>query len=155
MKKKWLKVLFFLFILFLYFLPSFIFKADIDYYNTLKGPHLFPWLFVVIWSIIYITMSVYVTSIVFSNHSINTAEYKRIYVFLGINYLLQATFLPVFFYLHNLFIAFALCIFTFVTILIICLETLLVNKKLTLLTLPYVLWSAFASVFSILFYLQN
>ncbi len=155
MKKKWLKIICFLFILFIYCLPGIIFKADLTYYKSLVGPQLPAWLFIVMWSIIYITMSIYTTIIIFSDHSSNRAEYKRIYVFLGINYLLQALYMPVFFYLHNLFLAFAICIFTFITILIICLETLIINKKLSLFTLLYVLWSAFASVLSIILYLQN
>lgn len=155
MKKKWLKVVCFLFILFLYFLPSIIFRIDSNYYKSLVGPTLPNWLFIVIWTIIYISMSIYTAIIIFSDHSVNGPEYKRIYVFLGVNYLLQALFLPVFFYLHNLFLSFAICIFTFITILIISLETLIVNKKLTLLTIPYVLWMAFVSVISIMLYLQN
>lgn len=155
MKKKWLKVVCFLFILFLYFLPSIIFRIDSNYYKSLVGPALPNWLFIVIWTIIYISMSIYTAIIIFSDHSVNGPEYKRIYVFLGVNYLLQALFLPVFFYLHNLFLSFAICIFTFITILIISLETLIVNKKLTLLTIPYVLWMAFVSVISIMLYLQN
>lgn len=155
MKKKLLPVVLFLFILFLYFLPSLIFKVDPEYYKSLQGPHIPSWIFVVMWSIIYVTMSIYVTKIIFNVRDANSGDLKRLYIFLGINYLFQALYTPIFFYFHNLFLAFVICIFTFVTILIICLETLLINKKLTLYTIPYVLWTAFASVLSILIYLQN
>ena len=61
MKKNWIKVVCFFVVLFLYFLPSLIFRPDNDYYYSLAGPHLPAWVFTIAWSIIYICMSIYVT----------------------------------------------------------------------------------------------
>lgn len=155
MKKHWPKLVFFVIVLLLYFLPSILFPVDNAYYLALNGPHLPPWLFVVMWIIIYITMSLFVTYYVFYPKENRNQETKRILIFLIINYILQALYTPVFFTLHNLFFSYIIVLFTFITIVIIALESLLVNKKITLLTLPYIVWSALASVISILIYLQN
>ena len=155
MKKHWPKLVFFVIVLLLYFLPSLLFPVDVEYYKSLNGPHLPPWMFMVMWITIYITMSIFVTYYSFYPKEKRNAETKRIKIFLIVNYILQALYTPVFFKWHNLFLSYVLVLFTFITILIIELESLLVNKKVTLLTLPYIIWSALASVISILIYLQN
>lgn len=155
MKKYWPKLVTFFVVLLAYFLPSIIFPMDTEFYKSLNGPKLPPWVFAVAWLIIYITMSIFVTIFIFYSKEHKNNETKRITIFLIINYLIQATFLPVFFLAKNLFLAYVVTLFTFITALIVALESLLVNKKLTILTLPYLLWSAFASIISILVYLQN
>ena len=38
---KWFKrILLFVLVVFLYFLPSFLFKSDLEFYNSLEGPKL-------------------------------------------------------------------------------------------------------------------
>ena len=155
MKLNWKKILFFGIILFLYNLPSIIFPPIREYSESLNGPKLPEIAFIIAWSIIYICMSIFTTHYVFLNKENINADVKRIYVFLVINYVAQGLYLPVMFYLKNLFFAYILVLITFITILITTLESLLVNKKITLLTLPYVIWSVVASVISILIYLQN
>ncbi len=155
MKKHWPKLILFVITLLLYFLPSFIFHVDVEYYKSLDGPHLPPWMFMVMWIIIYIAMSIFVTYYCFYPKEKRNAETKRIFVFLIVNYILQALYLPFFFVWHNLFLSYVVVLFTFISILIIALESLLINRKITLLTLPYIIWSALASVISILIYLQN
>jgi len=155
MKKKLPRIISFFLILLLYFLPTILFPIDNSFYYSLKGPHLSPWLFILAWTVIYILMSIFTVFYLFNDSSTNHSEIKRIKVFIFINYILNALYTPVFFKAHNLFGGYILSISIFITILIIFLESLLVNKKISLLTLPYVLWSAFASVLSILLYLQN
>lgn len=155
MKKHWPKLVVFVIALLLYFLPSFLFPVDTSFYDSLNGPHLPSWLFVVMWIIIYITMSFFDVYYIFYPKNKRNMETKRILIFLVINYFLQALYTPIFFKLHNLFFSYILVLFTFITILIIALESLLVNKKITLLTLPYIIWSTLASVVSILIYLHN
>ncbi len=155
MKRNWPKIVFFGLTLFLYFLPAIIFPPVQDYYQSLNGPKLPAWSFMVAWTIIYVCMGFFSTYYVFLPKEKRNAEVKRIIVFLAINYVAQALYLPLFFYVKDLFWSYITVLVTFVTILIIALESLLVNKKVTLLTLPYVLWSIIASVISILIYLQN
>ena len=40
MKKNWPKIICFIVVLFLYFLPSIVIKVDHEFYESLKGPHL-------------------------------------------------------------------------------------------------------------------
>ena len=155
MKKNYLKIIFFISVLFFYYLPSFLFPIDQEFYNSLNGPKLPPWAFILAWSIIYVTMSFFATHYVFYPKDKRNAETKRIFIFLIVNYVVQTLYLPAFNVWHNLFASYVLVLFTFVSILIVALESLLVNKKITLLTIPYILWSIVASVISILIYLQN
>lgn len=153
------KALLFGFILLLYFLPTLIFKTDPEYYNSLKGFKLPAPVFGIVWSFIFITMSLYITFLVcYVNNNkeiINKGDLRKIAIFLVLNYLLIGAFQYTFFTLHNLFLAYIITLSCFFTIAIVALETLLVNKKLTFFTLPYVIWSIVASVLSILTYLQN
>lgn len=156
--KKWLpKIVLFLFILLLYFLPSFIFKTDTEYYNSLNGVKLPVIVFPIVWTFIYICMSIYIVLLIsyVNKHKVNKKELRLLVFFLIVNYIVSGSFTYVFFTAHNLFASYIITLATFLTIVLVSLETLLINKKLTLLTIPYVIWSIIASVFAILIYLQN
>lgn len=156
--KKWLpKIVLFLFILLLYFLPSFIFKTDTEYYNSLNGVKLPVIVFPIVWTFIYICMSIYIVLLIsyVNKHKVNKKELQLLVFFLIVNYIVSGSFTYVFFTAHNLFASYIITLATFLTIVLVSLETLLINKKLTLLTIPYVIWSIIASVFAILIYLQN
>lgn len=155
MKKNWPKIICFIVVLFLYFLPSIVIKVDHEFYESLKGPHLPAAIFIIAWSVIYICMSLLITYYIYNNKPKESAEVKRVYIFTIINYLLSIIYLFTFFKLHNLFLGYVSALFIFVSIVIVFLESLLVNKKTSLLTIPYILWSGFASVLSIIIYLQN
>lgn len=157
MKKLLPKIILFLFILLIYFLPSLIFKTDTEYYNSLNGVKLPVIVFPIVWSFIYICMSIYVVLLInyVNNNKVNNKELKLLVLFLVLNYIISGSFTYVFFTAHNLFLSYIITLVTFLTIVIVSLQTLLINKKLTLLTIPYVIWSIIASVFAILIYLQN
>ena len=157
MKKLLPKIVLFLFILLIYFLPSFIFKTDTEYYNSLNGVKLPVIVFPIVWTLIYICMSIYIVLLInfVNSNNVNKKELRLLVFFLILNYLISSSFTYVFFTVHNLFASYIIKLATFLTILLVSLETLLINKKLTLLTIPYVIWSIIASVFAILIYLQN
>ena len=49
---KWIKkIILFALVLFLYFLPSLIFKTDLEFYNSLKGPKLPSIVFPIVWTV--------------------------------------------------------------------------------------------------------
>lgn len=157
MKKLLPKIVLFLFILLIYFLPSFIFKTDTEYYNSLNGVKLPVIVFPIVWTLIYICMSIYIVLLInfVNKNNVNKKELRLLVFFLILNYLISSSFTYVFFTVHNLFASYIITLATFLTIVLVSLETLLINKKLTLLTIPYVIWSIIASVFAILIYLQN
>ena len=47
-------------ILLLYFLPLFFFKIDIEYYDSLKKINVPPIVFSIVWTIIYLCMTVFI-----------------------------------------------------------------------------------------------
>ena len=141
--------------LLLYIVPGFIFKIYQDYYNSLKGPHLPSLVFIIVWSIIYILMSLFNAYYITLYKKDKNKDLWRLFLFVLINYIFNILYIPFFFILKDLFLSYIICLFIFVTIIFVALESLVFNKKITFLTIPYIIWSAFASVLSILFYLQN
>lgn len=154
-KKHWFSILCFVLSLLFYMLPNIFFKIDKEFYYSLEGPHLPPIVFIIVWTVIYILMSV------FNAYYINLYKEKRnnslikMFVFIGINYVANILYVPLFFMLQNLFLSFVVCLVVLITICLIALESLIYNKKITLITLPYIIWSIVGTVLAILFYLQN
>ena len=154
-KKHWFSILCFVLSLLFYMLPNIFFKIDKEFYYSLEGPHLPPIVFIIVWTVIYILMSV------FNTYYINLYKEKRnnslikMFVFIGINYVANILYVPLFFMLQNLFLSFVVCLVVLITICLIALESLIYNKKITLITLPYIIWSIVGTVLAILFYLQN
>lgn len=154
-KKHWFSILCFVLSLLFYMLPNIFFKIDKEFYYSLEGPHLPPIVFIIVWTVIYILMSV------FNAYYINLYKEKRnnslikMFVFIGINYIANILYVPLFFMLQNLFLSFVVCLIVLITICLIALESLIYNKKITLITLPYIIWSIVGTVLAILFYLQN
>jgi tryptophan-rich sensory protein len=106
--------------------------------------------------IIYICNSFFITYHLY--HKVinqNDGSYQRLIIFLVTNYVFASLFPFVFFTLHNLFLSYLTTLFSFVTILLSMMEASLFNKKLSLLLLPNVLWTLFATIISIMYYLEN
>lgn len=149
-------ILTFITFMIVYFLPSILFPVDKNYYNSLKGFKIPSIVFIIVWTIIYIALSIFITYHIYRNKEKDDCEsYKRLIAFLVLNYIFMFLYTVVFFKFHNLFLGYIMCLFTFLTILLAMMESALINKKSALLLLPYVLWSLFASILSIMFYLQN
>lgn len=57
---KWFKrICLFIVTMFLLALPTLIFKTDLEFYNSLVGPKIPPIVFVIVWSIIDICVSIF------------------------------------------------------------------------------------------------
>ncbi len=153
---KWIKrILLFVFVVFLYFLPAFLFKSDLDFYNRLNGPKLPSQVFPIVWSIIYILMGIFILYIMENKKSFNKKDFTRVLIFLAINYVISFTFPYFFFVKQSLFLGYIVTLLSFLSITLTIIESLLLSKKHALLLLPYVLWSIVACVFAILLYLNN
>ncbi len=139
-------------ILILYFLPFIIFGIDLEFYNSLIKINVPPFVFSIVWTIIYICMTLFVYwHLKIQKTNIN----KTFWIYLVLNYLIESSYLPVFFISHNLFLSFVICILTFVSIILVALETFTIKKSSIFLLIPYILWSAFASVLAMLIYIWN
>lgn len=154
-KVSWFNVITFLVALALYIIPSFFFKIDKEYYYSLEGPHLPPIVFIIVWSVIYVLMSIFIAYYVDLYKKDKNKSLIKLFVFFGINYLFNIMYVPFFFLLKELFLSFVICILIFISILFVAMESLIYNKKFTLITLPYIIWSAVGTILAMLFYLQN
>lgn len=153
---KWIKkIILFALVLFLYFLPSLIFKTDLEFYNSLKGPKLPSIVFPIVWTVIYILLSLFVVYLFDHRKEVNRKDFARVLIFLVVNYLISFTFPYFFFVKQSLFLGYIVTLLSFLTITLTTIESLLLSKKISLLLLPYVLWGIVASIFSILLYLNN
>lgn len=139
-------------ILILYFLPLLIFGVDLDFYNSLVKINVPPFVFSIVWTIIYLCM----TFFIFWHYKLKSPHDKRTFwAYLIINYLIESSYIPIFFIAHNLFLSFVICLLTFITIILVALEAYVSKKQTVILLIPYILWSAFASVLAMLIYIWN
>ena len=145
-------ILLFLLFLLIYALPAFFFKVDKEFYASLKKINVPVIVFPIVWSIIYILLSIL---LVFLVRNYPFKEHKKLYIYYLINYLIQASFTPVFFMGHNLFLGYIIAIATFASTIFLFLEVFPLNKKASLLLVPYLGWGLFASILSILIYIWN
>jgi tryptophan-rich sensory protein len=149
------KILFFLLVLFIYFLPSLLFKSDTKFYESLKGTFIPNIVFIIVWAIIFIILS-FINTYLFSNkESYNKKEFRTYFILMFINYVFIFLFPLGFFVLENLFLGYIFTLLTCVTAILLSMQVLLLNKKISLLYIPYILWTVFATVYSIMLYLKN
>lgn len=149
------KILFFLLGLFVYFLPSLLFKSDTKFYESLKGTFIPNIVFIIVWAIIFIILS-FINTYLFSNkESYNKKEFRTYFILMFINYVFIFLFPIGFFVLENLFLGYIFTLLTCVTAILLSMQVLLLNKKISLLYIPYILWTVFATVYSIMLYLKN
>lgn len=153
---KWLKrILLFLFVLFLFILPTLIFKPDLEFYHSLKGPKLPSIVFPIVWSIIDVCISIFFVYHFEKRKSYDKKDYARVLLFYTLTYLSYFMFPYFFFVKHSLFLGYVFTLLNFLFATLTLLESLLLNKKASLLVLPYVLWGIIATVLSIIVYLNN
>ena len=144
----------FIIILLPWFLSSLI-PIDKEFYNSLTLPFFTPpqMAYGIIWSIIYIGISISIYQI------LNTYKIKDIpksykYTLL-LNYIANQSFQPLFFLLKIPFLGFVSCILTFITSLFLYKETKDLKEKSAKYLIPYILFSLFATILSLSIYLLN
>ena len=144
----------FIIILLPWFLSSLI-PIDKEFYNSLTLPFFTPpqMAYGIIWSIIYICISISIYQI------LNTYKIKDIpksykYTIL-LNYIANQSFQPLFFLLKSPFLGFVSCILTFITSLFLYKETKDLKEKSAKYLIPYILFSLFATILSLAIYLLN
>lgn len=155
MNKTLKNILFFLLGLFVYFLPSILFRSDTTFYESLKGAFVPNIVFIIIWTIIFIILS-FINTYLFSNKkTYDKKEFRTYFILMFINYVFIFLFPLGFFVLENLFLGYIFTLLTCVTAILLSMQVLLLNKRITLLYIPYILWTIFATVYSIMLYLKN
>lgn len=153
---KWFKKIFlFVLILFLYFLPSLIFRTDNEFYNNLNGPKLPSIVFPIVWGILYTLLSIFIVYHITNKHRYLTKDFRRVMIFLVVNYVINFVFPYFFFIKQSLFLGYIITLLSLLSIILVAIESLLLNKKTSLMLIPHILWGIIASIFSILLYLNN
>ncbi len=155
MNKKLKNILFFLLGLFVYFLPSLVFRTDTNFYKGLKGAFIPNIVFIIVWGIIFIILSFINTYLFSSRKDYNKKEFRTYFIIMFINYVFIFLFPLGFFVLENLFLGYIFTLLTCVTAILLSMQVLLLNKKISLLYIPYILWTIFATIYSIMLYLKN
>ena len=137
-----------------WFLTS-ILKVDYNYLDKIKTPFFTPpkAFYGISWTIIYILTAYTIYKIVYSY---KWKEIPNSYkITLLINYILNQSFVIVFFILKNNFLGFISCITTLISVLFLYEETSLLKNKSKYLLIPYILLSVFATILSLSIYLLN
>lgn len=144
----------FIIILLPWFLSSFI-PIDKTYYNSLTLPFFTPppIAYGIIWSIIYIGISISIYQILNAKKRKDIPNSYKYTLF--INYLANQSFQPIFFLLKNTFLSFISCIATFLTSLFLYKETKDQKESSAKFLIIYILFSLFASILSLAIYLLN
>ena len=144
----------FIIILLPWFLSSLI-PIDKEFYNSLTLPFFTPpqMAYGIIWSIIYICISISIYQI------LNTYKIKDIpksykYTLL-VNYIANQCLQPLFFLLKSPFLGFVSWILTLITSLFLYKETKDLKEKSAKYLIPYILFSLFATILSLSIYLLN
>jgi tryptophan-rich sensory protein len=155
MSSKFKKILFLVINLFLYFVPSLIFRGDNGYYKTLNKAFVPPIVFMIVWPILFIILSGVNTYFFSHKEKYNHKDFRMFFILTIINYIFIFLYPLGFFVLKSLFLNYIFTLLTCVTAILITIESLLLNKKVSLLYIPYILWTIFASIYSIILYLNN
>lgn len=142
--KKYLKpfVIFIVLMLF-YLLPGFLFKAQPQYYQELIKPNYAPpaLLFGIVWPILFILFSILITKKIVQN----SLRLDQV-IYLIINYFLIFFFNKLFFIDKNLFFTLMNTLLSFISGLFLFISIFKEDKQESLLILPYLLWTAFATI---------
>ena len=139
MKKIFRFLLFFL----PWIIPSFIFRFDTSFYDTIKKPFFAPpgIIFPIIWPILYILIA-----LALYNNKNKTLDY---YKSLIINYFSNQIYTFLFFEIKSPFIAFIDAIVVFIS------SLFLYNETKSKYLFPYIIWNLFACILSLSIYVMN
>lgn len=143
MKRNLKYIIIFIVVLLIYFIPGFIFRAKPEYYESLTKPSYAPkaWLFGVAWPILFVLFSILISKKIVQN----SLRLDQTLLFL-INYFITFFFNKIFFIDKNLLFTLIDTLLCFVSGVLLAVSIYKENKTESLILLPYILWTAFASV---------
>ncbi len=117
---------------------------ELSWYNSLNKPFLNPpsWIFAPVWGILYILMFVGFWIMIYSNSNYNK---KWAIVFFIIQLLFNFSWSPIFFYFHNIKLAFVIILLLLIFICLTTYSFFKISKLSAYLLIPYFLWTIFAA----------
>lgn len=139
------------------YLSSIVTQSNIKtWYPTIEKPSFNPpnWVFAPVWTLLFILMGI-AAGLIWDKIEKNKDLVKKGLLFFVIQLLLNALWSFLFFGLHNILLASV----EIILLLLLIYETYLIfkqiDKKASLLLIPYLAWVSFASILTITIYLLN
>lgn len=122
-----------------------------NWYNFLNKPSFGPpnWLFGPVWTILYFLMGISLYWIWIKKEKGNALKIFAVHLALNANWSL------VFFGLHNIFLALINIVVLWILILIVMVKFYKIEKKASLILIPYLLWVSFATILNYNIWLLN
>lgn len=139
------------------YLSSIVTQESIEtWYPTIKKPSFNPpnWIFAPVWTMLFVLMGI-AAGLVWDKYDENKELVKKGMLFFGIQLFFNALWSYLFFGLHNLLLA----SIEIILLLLLIFETYLIfkklDKKISFLLIPYMLWVGFATILTITIYILN
>lgn len=139
------------------YLSSIVTQESIEtWYPTIKKPSFNPpnWIFAPVWTMLFVLMGI-AAGLVWDKYDENKELVKKGMLFFGIQLFFNALWSYLFFGLHNLLLA----SIEIILLLLLIFETYLIfkklDKKISFLLIPYLLWVGFATILTITIYILN
>lgn len=117
---------------------------DLIWYNSLNKPALNPpnWIFAPMWGIIYFLMFCSFLLMIYSDTNIDK---KPAIILFVTQLLLNFSWSPIFFYFHNIKLAFVIIFFLNLFLILTIISFFKISKISAILLIPYLLWLIFAT----------
>lgn len=117
---------------------------DLIWYNSLNKPALNPpnWIFAPMWGIIYFLMFCSFLLMIYSGTNIDK---KPAIILFVTQLLLNFSWSPIFFYFHNIKLAFVIIFFLNLFLILTIISFFKISKISAILLIPYLLWLIFAT----------
>ncbi len=145
------KILTFLLFFSIYMIPYIFVRVDKEYYDSLVKINIPSFVFIIIWTILYLLLSYFWTN----NYKLIFKDKKRLLVYLIFNFLTNLLFMLFMFKFHLLFWSFVFCLLSFLSILFCYMEVVLFDKKASYLFIPNTIWSLIGTILSVFIFLNN
>ncbi len=137
-----------------WFLSGLIFSSYTDFFNTLN----LPWfalpksLYGIVWTILYILITISITKIYLNNDKKYIKGYTQALIS---NYIFNQLYLFFMFFLKNPFLGFVDSLIILITSLFLYYETKELDDKTSKFLLPYVFFNIYATILSLTIYFIN
>lgn len=117
---------------------------NLIWYNSLNKPALNPpnWIFAPMWGIIYFLMFCSFLLMIYSDTNIDK---KPAIILFVTQLLLNFSWSPIFFYFHNIKLAFVIIFFLNLFLILTIISFFKISKISAILLIPYLLWLIFAT----------
>lgn len=134
---------------------AFLMNIPARSYSEIILPNYAPsgWVFGVVWAVLYFLMGV--SFFLYSMAKGDVQEKRTGFIFFGIQLILNASFMPVYFGLRSFVGGFVICILIAIFLILNIIQFYKVSKLSAYLLIPYLLWDFFAIMLSYKVYILN